>query len=203
MAKTVSAGFLELLDRLALTADQASTASTRATAIKDVFDANFTMAERAFTIGSYRRSTIIRPERDIDLLAPLSFATYKDRFDNDPRAFLYFVRDKLNQKTLRDCQTQAFAALANYYRSGGSRAACVMSVGAGKTALGIVSCLAFARRRAMVITPGSVIRGTFDQAFDHEFPRKCSTGFPAERSSPAASPQPCGRSTATRLRYAT
>ena len=51
MAKTVSAGFLELLGRLGLTADQASTASTRATAIKDFFDANSTMAERAFTIG--------------------------------------------------------------------------------------------------------------------------------------------------------
>src|SRR5450755_212490 len=62
---------------------------------------------------------------------------------NGAAAGSYFdtVRDKLNQKTLRDCQTQAFAALANYYRSAGSRAACVMSVGAGKTALGIVSCL--------------------------------------------------------------
>ena len=98
MAKTVSAGFLELLGQLGLTADEASTASTRATAIKDFFDANFTMAERAFTIGSYRRGTIIRPERDIDLLAPLSYATYKDRFDNDSRAFLYFVREKLNQR---------------------------------------------------------------------------------------------------------
>ena len=70
--------------------------------------------------------------------------------------------------TLRQCQSEAFAALANYYGSGGTGAACVMSVGAGKTALGVVACLAFARRRAMVVTPGSVIRGTFDQAFDHE-----------------------------------
>ena len=55
MAKTVSAGFVELLGRLALTDDQEATASTRATTIKDFFDANFAMSERAFTIGSYRR----------------------------------------------------------------------------------------------------------------------------------------------------
>ena len=98
MAKTVSAGFVELLNRLALTADQAATASTRATAVKDFLDATFTMRERAFTIGSYRRGTLIRPERDIDLLAPLSYATYKDRYDGDSRAFLYFVRDKFNER---------------------------------------------------------------------------------------------------------
>ncbi len=77
------------------------------------------------------------------------------------------VRSRINQATLRDCQTQAFAALANYYLGGDLRAACVMSVGAGKTALGVAASLAFTRRRAMVITPGSVIRGTFDRAFDH------------------------------------
>ncbi|GAP96597.1 DEAD/DEAH box helicase family protein [Leptolyngbya sp. NIES-2104] len=78
------------------------------------------------------------------------------------------VRNKLNLKTLRDCQNQALAALGNYFSTGERRAACVMSVGAGKTALGVATCLAFAQRRAMVITPGSVIRGTFDKAFDHQ-----------------------------------
>lgn len=78
------------------------------------------------------------------------------------------VRSKLNLKTLRECQTQALSALGNYFAGGGSNAACVMSVGAGKTALGVATCLAFAERRALVITPGSVIRGTFDKAFDHE-----------------------------------
>ena len=98
MAKTVSAGFVELLKRLELTDEQADTAATRATALKDFFDTNFTMAERAFTIGSYRRATLIRAERDIDLLAPLAYGTYKDRYDDDSRAFLYFVRDKLNER---------------------------------------------------------------------------------------------------------
>jgi hypothetical protein len=46
------------------------------------------------------------------------------------------VRDKINQRTLRTCQAQAFAALANYFRTQGKHATCVMSVGAGKTALG-------------------------------------------------------------------
>jgi very-short-patch-repair endonuclease len=98
------------------------------------------------------------------------------------------VRDKLNQRTLRDCQTQAFAALANYYRGGGTRAACVMSVGAGKTALGVAACLAFTGQRAMVITPGSVIRGTLDRAFDHEVPNNVLYGLPAGPLIPGCRP---------------
>jgi superfamily II DNA or RNA helicase/very-short-patch-repair endonuclease len=98
------------------------------------------------------------------------------------------VRDKLNQKTLRDCQTQAFAALANYYVGGGTRAACVMSVGSGKTALGVAACLGFANRRAMVITPGSVIRGTFDRAFDHQARHNVLYGLPAGPLIPGSPP---------------
>jgi superfamily II DNA or RNA helicase len=85
---------------------------------------------------------------------------------------------KLNLGTLRQCQSEAFAALANYYGSGGAAAACVMSVGAGKTALGVLACLAFPKVRAMVVTPGSVIRGTFDQAFNHEALRNVLYGLP-------------------------
>lgn len=98
------------------------------------------------------------------------------------------VRDKLSQRTLRECQTQAFAALANYYRGGGTRAACVMSVGSGKTALGVAACLAFAGRRAMVITPGSVIRGTFDRAFDHEAHQNVLYGLPGGPLIPGCRP---------------
>jgi superfamily II DNA or RNA helicase/very-short-patch-repair endonuclease len=98
------------------------------------------------------------------------------------------VRDKLNQKTLRDCQTQAFAALANYYLGGGRRAACVMSVGAGKTALGVAASLAFTNRRALVITPGSVIRGTFDKAFDHEAVDNVLYGLPGGPLIPGCAP---------------
>lgn len=88
------------------------------------------------------------------------------------------ARERLNQRTLRTCQSEAFAALANYYLGGGRRAACVMSVGAGKTALGVAACLAFTRRRAMVVTPGSVIRGTFDRALSHDVPQNVLYGLP-------------------------
>jgi superfamily II DNA or RNA helicase len=88
------------------------------------------------------------------------------------------VRSRLNLKTLRACQTEAFAALGNYFRGGGQRAACVMSVGAGKTALGVVTCLAFARRRALIVTPGTVILGTFGRALDHASSRNVLYALP-------------------------
>lgn len=67
--------------------------------------------------------------------------------------------------------------LANYYGGSGQRTACVMSVGAGKTALGVVACLAFTQQRALVITPGSIIRGMFDRAFDHEAVQRSASSF--------------------------
>jgi superfamily II DNA or RNA helicase/very-short-patch-repair endonuclease len=127
-----------------------------------------------------------RPEMDPDPL----FALQPPPRNGPTMTSNYFdtVRDKLNQKTLRDCQTQAFAALANYYVGGGTRAACVMSVGSGKTALGIAACLAFAKRRAMVITPGSVIRGTFDRAFDHQAVGNVLYGLPGGPLIPGSRP---------------
>jgi superfamily II DNA or RNA helicase len=109
---------------------------------------------------------VVRPEMEPDPLRAIAQSPARSSAMN--ASYFDAVRDKINQKTLRDCQSQALAALANYYRAGGSNAACVMSVGAGKTALGVVACLAFAKRRALVVTPGNVIRGTFDRAFDHE-----------------------------------
>jgi superfamily II DNA or RNA helicase len=98
------------------------------------------------------------------------------------------IRNKLSLKTLRECQVEAFAALGNYFRAGGTHAACVMSVGAGKTALGVVTCLGFTRRRAMVITPGSVIRGTFEKAFDHQMVGNVLYGLPAGPLIPGCKP---------------
>jgi hypothetical protein len=114
--------------------------------------------------------TVERPEMDPDPLYAFSPAPSHQRLmaDNSPISYFDAVRMRLNLKTLRDCQSQALAALGNYYRPGGMNAACVMSVGAGKTALGVAACLTLAERRAMVITPGSVIRGTFGKAFDHQ-----------------------------------
>jgi len=98
------------------------------------------------------------PLRSLDAIPPAA----------EPLGYFERARRRLVQATLRDCQVECFAALANYYRAGGRRAATVMSVGAGKTALGVAATLGFAGQRAMIITPGSVIRGTFDRAFDPE-----------------------------------
>ena len=125
------------------------------------------------------------PEMDPDpayALAPSptgGAAPMQDVHSQDlPSTYFDGVRDKLNQRTLRECQTQAFEALSGYYAGGGTTAACVMSVGAGKTALGVAATLGFARRRALVVTPGSVIRGVFDSAYDHTVSRNVLYGLP-------------------------
>lgn len=105
-----------------------------------------------------------------------------------PTAYFDEVRGRLNKRTLRECQTQAFEALSDYYAKGGERAACVMSVGAGKTALGVAASLAFTRRRALVVTPGSVIRGVFDRAFDHTVSGNVLYGLPSGPLIPGCPP---------------
>ncbi|MEV7481972.1 DEAD/DEAH box helicase family protein [Streptomyces halstedii] len=89
-----------------------------------------------------------------------------------PSGGAYFAgaRARVNRAPLRSCQDEALAALANYYACGGRHAATVMAVGAGKTALGVAAALSFSRRRALVVTPGSVIRGTFAKALDPGVP---------------------------------
>jgi superfamily II DNA or RNA helicase/very-short-patch-repair endonuclease len=127
-----------------------------------------------------------RPEMDPDPLFALAPSPTQaiTKMDN------YFerVRARLNLKTLRACQSEAFAALGNYFGSGGQRAACVMSVGAGKTALGVVACLAFARRRALIVTPGSVILGTFGKALDHTSSRNVLYALPRGPLTPGVPP---------------
>jgi superfamily II DNA or RNA helicase len=119
-----------------------------------------------------------QPQMDPDPLYALAPAPQKDGRLGTGETYFDRIRTHLNLKTLRTCQVQAFEALANYYGSGGSNAACIMAVGAGKTALGVLACLAFARRRALVITPGSVIRGTFDKAFDSQAVGNVLYGLP-------------------------
>lgn len=117
------------------------------------------------------------PEMDPDPLFALASSPVSPG-PHDSSNYFDAVREKINMETLRDCQSQAFSALSNYYLSGGQKAACVMSVGAGKTALGVAASLAFTRKRALVITPGSVIRGTFDRAFDGEAVGNVLYGLP-------------------------
>ncbi|MFD6791566.1 DEAD/DEAH box helicase family protein, partial [Streptomyces anthocyanicus] len=80
------------------------------------------------------------------------------------------------------------AALANYYASGGRHAAAVMAVGAGKTALGVAAALSFARRRVLVVTPGSVIRGTFAKALDPGMPGNALYGLSGGPLLPGVAP---------------
>jgi superfamily II DNA or RNA helicase len=101
------------------------------------------------------------PQMETNPVFGLTLPPYKT-----PASYFETIRSKLNLTPLRQCQYDAFLAQANYYGAGGKKAACVMSVGAGKTVLGVVTCLAFTRKRAMIITPGNVIRGTFVKAFD-------------------------------------
>jgi len=129
---------------------------------------------------------IERPDMDPDPLRALDPSPMRTA----PLMGSYFdrVRPRLNLKTLRGCQNEAFAALGNYFGGGGQRAACVMSVGAGKTALGVVACLAFARRRALIITPGSVILGTFVRALDHTSSRNVLYALPLGPLTPGVPP---------------
>lgn len=102
----------------------------------------------------------------------------------------YFTgaRASVAREPLRACQDEALAALANYYASGGRHAATVMSVGAGKTALGVAAALSFSRRRALVVTPGSVIRGTFAKALDPGMPGNVLYGLAGGPLLPGARP---------------
>lgn len=95
MARTVEAGFNELILRQALTANQVSVTQARVAALKTFFAKNLAMAEEAFTTGSYARGTICAGQRDIDMMAPLAYE-YWERYQNRSRDFLYMVRDKLN-----------------------------------------------------------------------------------------------------------
>ncbi|MGA2307459.1 MAG: hypothetical protein ABSH29_25225 [Acidimicrobiales bacterium] len=98
MATSVPGAFNQLLTNFKLTDTQADSVRTKISTISDFFETNFAMAEGPIAIGSYARNTIIRSERDVDLLAPLSYGKYKATYDNDPQGLLYMVRNKLNSR---------------------------------------------------------------------------------------------------------
>ncbi|MCU8593777.1 DEAD/DEAH box helicase family protein [Streptomyces sp. A13(2022)] len=104
------------------------------------------------------------------------------------RSYFDEVRDRVDRGPLRSCQDEALVALANYYAGGGRNAAAVMAVGAGKTALGVAAALSFTRRRALVVTPGSVIRGTFASALDAGAPGNVLYGLAGGPMLPGARP---------------
>jgi superfamily II DNA or RNA helicase/very-short-patch-repair endonuclease len=104
------------------------------------------------------------------------------------REYFAGARSQVDRRPLRACQDEALAALANYYASGGRHAATVMAVGSGKTALGVTAALSFTRRRALVVTPGSVIRGTFAKALDPGAPGNVLYGLAGGPLLPGARP---------------
>jgi superfamily II DNA or RNA helicase/very-short-patch-repair endonuclease len=135
-----------------------------------------------------REPRIEQPEMDPD--PDVAFRALRPQAGQRATTGAYFAlaRTKIDRRPLRQCQVEAFVALANYFRAGGTTAACVMSVGAGKTALGVLACLAFATRRALILTPGSVIRGTFDRAFDHQAVGNALYGLPGGPLIPGCPP---------------
>ncbi len=131
---------------------------------------------------------IEQPDMDPNPLYALAPSLRKSEERSVDDTYFDQVRDKINHRTLRRCQQEAFGALANYFGAGGDNAACVMSVGAGKTALGVASCLGFARRRALIVTPGRVIRGTFEDALDHTCSKNVLYNLPGGPMIPGCRP---------------
>ena len=120
-------------------------------------------------------TVIVSPEMESD---PLYAATHPPAPGQRQPTYFDRARRQFVRDPLRECQHEAFIALSNYYASGGQKAACVMSVGAGKTALGVAAVLAFTYRRSLIITPGNVIRSTFDQALDPQNPKNVLYNLP-------------------------
>jgi hypothetical protein len=98
MATTVRAAFTELQGRLALTPNQRTIAAGRLANLQTFFAANYTVATAPWAIGSYGRGTIVRPERDIDIMVALSVPEYWARYEGDSRVFMRWLRDGLNRK---------------------------------------------------------------------------------------------------------
>lgn len=101
MATTVTGAFDILHGRQRLTDAQQNTATGRVSGITTFFRNNVEMNEPVFEIGSYDRKTICDRERDIDLMAVLSPygpSRYWDKYQYDSRAFLYWVRGRLNDR---------------------------------------------------------------------------------------------------------
>jgi Second Messenger Oligonucleotide or Dinucleotide Synthetase domain len=97
MATTVAGAFTEFQARLALTPNQRTIAAGRLANLKIFFTTNYQVATEPWAIGSYGRDTIVRPERDIDIMVALSVDPYWARYQNDSRVFLRWLRDGLNR----------------------------------------------------------------------------------------------------------
>ncbi|WP_433803545.1 DEAD/DEAH box helicase family protein [Actinomycetospora sp. CA-084318] len=137
-----------------------------------------------------RRSLVLNPDviaPDM-ITSPLQAAAPPSSSAPSTDTFFATARALLDRRTLRPCQDDALTSLVNYFTNGGRKAACVMSVGAGKTALGVAASFAGAHRRALFVTPGSVIRGTFDAALDPHNSRNVLYALPSGPMIPGCRP---------------
>lgn len=119
MALTVLAAFGELLTRIALTSDQRSVGSTRQTSLRDFLKERFTLyaeepAPNPWLIGSYSRNTILRQERDIDIMVSLSPTKYWQTYQTNSSGLVRLVRDALNKEYLKsEVSTSGAAVVMN------------------------------------------------------------------------------------------
>lgn len=116
MLRTVLAAFDELLTRVALTPDQAAVGSTRQTNLREFLATRFALyaeelSPNPWLIGSYSRDTILRQERDIDIMVSLSPAKYWDTYRSDSSALVYLVRNALNKEYAKSDVTSSGAAV--------------------------------------------------------------------------------------------
>jgi hypothetical protein len=98
MPRAVLAAFDQLFMDLALTEDQVKVAAARHTALRDFLKGRFTLAKDPWLTGSYSRSTIVRQERDIDVMAAFSVDQYWKNYEKNSNAFVYIVREALNKQ---------------------------------------------------------------------------------------------------------
>ncbi len=87
--------FRDLLTDLALTETQRSTARGRISHVREVTNNRFLVATEAWATGSYSRDTVIRWNRDVDVMVALD-DYYWSTYQADSSKFLSFVRDRIN-----------------------------------------------------------------------------------------------------------
>lgn len=98
MARAVLTAFDELLTRLALTDNQRQVASTRQNRLRDFLRQRFELVDDPWLTGSYSRQTIVRQDRDIDVMASFSVSRYWSSYEHNSVGFVQLVRDALNRE---------------------------------------------------------------------------------------------------------
>ena len=95
MPYTVAGSFTELLERLKLTDRQQEVVGGRIRHLRDFCGRRYELVRQPWAIGSFGRETIIRPERDIDVMVIFDDA-YWGNYRHDSKRFLHGFRDDLN-----------------------------------------------------------------------------------------------------------